>query len=270
MSNAFKKWDAYPRLSVRIQAFSPSPQGTPTMTAVLKSASRITAAAVAAVAVAATGAGAAAADIPGEYRVTEVFPVDDQRIQLAIDGPNLANGTVSGSVQNNTGSPLTCKGIAGGPAGTVVPDHIVARSVDFYAQFPYSPLAPLVIGVDGPGFDDQQFELGSVAALAPGSLAEMLWPDLAALQVISSSYDEARLGGHVGTTGTSMTVPARESEPFTVQLGNPSAGGWQDFNTGIMLTCVLEEQRYVFHGYENGRPADLPEPSGETGRFTGS
>ena len=62
------------------------------MTAALKPASRITVAALAAAAVMATGVGSAAAQIPGETRVTEVFPVDDQRVQLAIDGPNLTDG----------------------------------------------------------------------------------------------------------------------------------------------------------------------------------
>ena len=85
------------------------------MTAALKPASRITVAALAAAAVMATGVGSAAAQIPGETRVTEVFPVDDQRVQLAIDGPNLTDGTVSGSIQNNTDSPLSCKGNRDGP-----------------------------------------------------------------------------------------------------------------------------------------------------------
>lgn len=238
------------------------------MTAALKPVSRIAALAFAAVAVAATGGGVASADIPGETRATTVFPIDDQRIQLAIDGPNLANGTVSGSIQNNTDSALTCSGVDGGPAGSVVPDHIVARSVDFYAKYPYSPLMPLVIGVQG-GDGPDPIDLGSVTALAPGSLAELFWPDLAATQVIADSYDEARIAGQVGTAPT-MTAAARSSEPFTVPLKPASTGGYQDFSTGIMLTCVLEGQRYVFHGYENGRPANLPEPSGEIGRFTGS
>lgn len=243
-----------------------------TMTAVLKPAGRIAAAGLAAVAVAATGSGIAAAEIPGEIRVTEVFPVDDQRIQLAIDGPNLANGTVGGTIQNDTDSALTCNGIDGGPAGTVTPDHIVARSVDFYAKYPYSPLVPLVIDVQAPsGLGGPQiFELGSVAGLVPGSLAELVWPDLAALNVLSGVYDDARLAGQVGTMPAAITVPGRTSQPFNVNLGQASAGGWTDYNTGIMVTCVLEGQRYVFHGYENGRPKNLPEPSGQNGRFTGS
>lgn len=239
------------------------------MTAALKPASRIAAVAVAAVAVAATGGGIAAAEIPGETRPTTVFPIDDQRVQLAIDGPNLATGVVSGSIQNNTDSALTCTGVDGGPAGTVTPDHVVARSVDFYANYPYSPLAPLTIGVQGATGPDP-FGLGSVTGLVPGSLSELFWPDLAAIGVISTAYDEARVDGQVGVTGTSVSVPARTSQPFNVQLQRASSGGWQDFSTGIMVTCVLEGQRYVFHGYENGRPAKLPESSGNAGRFTGS
>lgn len=242
------------------------------MTAVLKPAGKVAAAAVAAVAVAASGMGVANADIPGETRYAEVFPVDDQRVQIAIGGPDLSTGVVTANIQNNTDSALTCTGVAGGPAGTVTPDHIVARSVDFYAQYPYSPLAPLVINVQAPGAlgGPQVFELGSVAGLVPGSLAELVWPDLAALGVIGGVYDDARIRGQVGTTAASITVPARTSEPINVQLQQASAGGWQDFNTGMMLTCVLEGQRYVFHGYENGRPSNLPKPSGENGRFTGS
>ena len=107
-------------------------------------------------------------------------------------------------------------------------------------------------------------------ALTPGSVSQRLWPDLAAMQVISDSYDEARLAGHVGKTLPTVTVPARTSQPLKVQLDRPSAGTWQDFNTGIMLTCVLDGQRYVFHGYENGRPANLPKPNSDLGRFPGS
>ncbi|QCQ91030.1 hypothetical protein [Rhodococcus sp. SGAir0479] len=238
------------------------------MTANPKPACRIAVTALAAAAAVAAGAGVASAQIPGETRVTTVFPVDDHRIQLAVDGPNLSTGTVSGSIQNNTDSNLTCTGLDGGPAGTVTRDTIVARSVDFHARFPYSPLAPLRIGAQGPGVSDSEFGLGSLAGAA-GSLAGMLWPDLAALEPITAEYDQARLAGQVGKMATSVTVPARTSQPFTVNLDRPSAGTRTDFGTGVFLTCVLDGQRYVFHGYENGRPADLPEADGNT-RFLGS
>ncbi|MCL2533070.1 MAG: hypothetical protein FWE39_02800 [Nocardiaceae bacterium] len=237
------------------------------MTATPKPARRIAVTALAAAAALATGAGVASAQIPGETRPTTVFPVDDHRIQLAVDGPNLSTGTVSGSIQNNTDSNLTCTGLDGGPAGTVTRDTIVARSVDFHAQFPYSPLAPMDITVQGG--DSQQFGLGSVAGAA-GSMAGLLWPDLAALNVISAEYDEARLAGQVGKMGTSVNVPARTSQPFTVNLDRASVGGWTDFSAGVFLTCVLDGQRYVFHGYENGRPAHLPEAAGGGTRFLGS
>lgn len=227
------------------------------------------AAALAAAAAFATG-GVASAQIPGENRSTQVFPVDDRRIQLAISGPDTAAGTVSGSIQNNTDSNLNCTGIDGSPAGTVTRDTIVARSVDFYARFPYSPLEPFTLGVQGPGFDDQTFDLGSAVGAAPASLADMLWPDLAAIAPISQSYDEARLAGQAVPIGDTISVPARTSQPFTVQLPRPSAGGWQDFSTGVFVTCVLDGQRYVFHGYENGRPAVIPDPTGNAGRFPGS
>ncbi|WP_430332899.1 hypothetical protein [Rhodococcus sp. ACT016] len=236
------------------------------MTATPKPARRIAVTALAAAAALATGAGVASAQIPGETRPTTVFPVDDHRIQLAVDGPNVSTGTVSGSIQNNTDSNLTCTGLDGGPAGTVTRDTIVARSVDFHAEFPYSPLAPMDITVQGG--DSQQFGLGSAAGAA-GSMAGLLWPDLAALNVISAEYDEARLAGQVGKMATSVTIPARTSQPFTVNLDRASVGGWTDFSTGVFLTCVLDGQRYVFHGYENGRPAHLPEADGGT-RFLGS
>lgn len=246
------------------------------MTAVLKPVSRMAALTFAAVAVAATGGGVASADIPGETRATTVFPIDNREVQLAVNAPNLANGTVTATIQNNTDNALACKGLdepvpAGtkGPAGTVVPDHIVARSVDFYSQYPYSPLLPLPVIVKG-ATSPEPFGLGSVTALAPGSLAELFWPDLGALKVITDSYDEARIKGQVGVTPNVVNVPARTSQNVIVPLEPASAGGFQNYSTGIMLTCELKGQRYVFHGYQNGRPANLPEPSDEIGRFTGS
>ncbi|PTM83820.1 hypothetical protein [Dietzia psychralcaliphila] len=230
---------------------------------------RATAVALTAMAAIAAG-GVASAQIPGENRATQVFPVDDRRVQLAVQGPDAATGSVSGSIQNNTDSNLTCTGVDGSPAGTVTRDTIVAQSVDFYAKFPYSPLQPFTLVVQGPGFDDQVFDLGSAVGFAPASLAQMLWPDLAAMSPIAQSYDAARLAGQAVSMGTSLSVPARTSQPFTVQLPRPSVGGWQDFSTGVFVTCVLEGQRYVFHGYENGRPAVIPDPSGDTGRFPGS
>jgi len=221
-----------------------------------------------AAAVLATG-GVANAQIPGENRAMEVFPVDDKRIQLAVGGPD-ENGAVSGSIQNNTDGNLNCTGIDGGPAGTVTRDTIVARSVDFYAQFPYSPLAPFELNVSGIGDMDTAFDLGSAVGSAPASLADMMWPDLAAMLPIAQEYDEARLAGQAVTMGDTISGDARTSRTFTVQLPRPSAGAREDFSTGVFVTCVLEGQRYVFHGYENGRPAVIPDPTGDAGRFPGS
>ena len=235
-----------------------------------KAVRRAAAVALTATAVFATG-GVANAQIPGENRAMQVFPVDDRRIQLVVDGPD-ASGSVSGSIQNNTDGNLNCTGVDGSPAGTVTRDTIVARSVDFYAQFPYSPLAPFEIDVEAPVGDlgETAFDLGSAVGSAPASLADMLWPDLAAIMPIAQEYDEARLAGQAVTMGNTISVPARTSETFTVQLPRPSAGERQDFGTGVFVTCVLDGQRYVFHGYENGRPAVIPDPTGDAGRFPGS
>lgn len=234
-----------------------------------KAVTRAAAVTLTAAAVLATG-GVANAQIPGQNRPMEVFPVDDRRIQLAIGGPSAA-GVASGSIQNNTDSDLSCTGVDGSPVGTVTRDTIVARSVDFYAQYPYSPLAPFELDVSAPGMDlDTAFDLGSAVGSAPASLADMLWPDLAAMLPIAQEYDEARLAGQAVTMGDTITIPAREVDTFTVQLPRPSAGERQDFSTGVFVTCTLEDQRYVFHAYENGRPAVIPDPSGDAGRFPGS
>lgn len=233
-----------------------------------KSVRRAAAVTLTAAAVLATG-GVANAQIPGENRAMEVFPVDDRRVQLAIGGPD-AEGYVSGSIQNNTSNDLTCTGINGSPAGTVTRDTVVAQSVDFYAQFPYSPLRPIDIDVDAPGFDGMEMDLGSAVGSAPASLADLLWPDYAAMVPIAQAYDEARLAGQAVPIADTINVDARTSETFTVQLPRPSAGERQDFSTGVFMTCVLDGQRYVFHGYENGRPAVIPDPAGNAGRFPGS
>lgn len=248
------------------------------MRVLLKPAGRAALSVVAGAALVASAHGVAAGLIPGEYRVAEVFPVDDQRVQVAVQSPDLEAGTVSGSVQNNTDDELICTGVRDevtgtvGAAATATRADIVARSVDFLAEYPYSPLAPLVINVEAPsGMGGPQIvDLGSVTGMVPGSLAEGFWPDLAAMSVIGQLYDEARMHGQVGRTGSTITVPARTSEPFTVDLEQASAGGHHSFEAGVMLTCEMGPQRYVFHGYENGRPSHLPKPTGETGRFSGS
>lgn len=205
----------------------------------------------------------ASAQLPGVNNNTQVFPVDDQRILIAVDEPNLEAGTVDVTVQNNTTQALTCTGINGGQAGAVTTAEIAAKSVDFYTRFPNSTLSPIAVDVNVPSAvagsvgdlgDGFQIDLGSITGMIPGSAAGLVNEEWGALGEIGGEFSQSRLNGHYGGMGTSLTIPAQTAEPYTVELGQTSRGERQAFQAAVVLTCVLEGQRYVFHGYQGEAP----------------
>lgn len=209
---------------------------------------RIAALGLAAVFVAAT-APAVTAQIPGNNPRTTVFPVDDTRITVAVDPADMDAGTVRVAIQNNTGSNLNCSGLDGGQAGTVTTAELVARSVDFYTQYPHSELADMLLTLPSQAGGNKTIALGSVQAQL-GSAADFINPEWAALAANEEAFEEARLAGHYGPMGTSLSIPAQQAIERTVNLRNQVSGERADFQTGVFMTCVLSGQRYVFHAYE--------------------
>lgn len=216
-----------------------------------------------AAALAVATAPAASAQLPGVDNNTQVFPVDDDRISIAVDEPDLGAGTVGVTVQNNTDQALTCTGINGGHAGTVTTAEIAAKSVDFYTEFPNSELSPIDVEVDVPSLiagsvgdiaGDFAIDLGSIVGLVPGSAAGLVYPEQGALADIGGDFAQSRLDGHYGPMGQSLAVPAQTAQPFTVELGQTSRGERQDFHAAVVLTCELDGQRYIFHGYQGEPP----------------
>lgn len=218
---------------------------------------------VAALAVAAAPASAAQDvrpyQLPGVDNTTEVFPIDDDRIQVAVDPVDVEAGTVGITIQNNTTETLTCEGRDGAAAGTVTPAAITARAVDFYEKYPNAEPADFEVGLTGKGLiagsvnglaPDLQFGLGSAAGLLPGSAAELYNSEWGALAEIGGQFSQARLAGQVGYTSSQVTLSPRQATPFTVSLEHTSRGERQEFQAGFFVTCLLDSQRYVFHGFE--------------------
>ena len=207
----------------------------------------------------------AAAQIPGDNPRSWVFPVDDTRIQMAVDAPDLETGRVNVTIQNNSAQNLTCEGLDGESAAAVT-SAVVARSVDFYTQYPHSELADLNINARVLFTTiNEDIALGSVVGLVPGSAATMVNPEWGALNEVGGAFSAARLAGQYGAMSTSITVPARTAQQYSVQLEHPSAGTWQDFQSGVFATCVIDGQRYVFHAYEGDERPDLAAIDDSTG-----
>ena len=215
---------------------------------------------------------AAAAQLPGVDNNTRVFPIDDTRILIAVDEPDVEAGTVGVTVQNNTDQALTCTGIREGQqAGTVTTAEIAARSVEFYRQFPDSDRSPIDIDVRVPSLlsnsvgdlgDDLTIDVGSIAGLVPGSAAGLVYPEQGALQDIGGDFTQARLRGQYGPMGQTLTIPAQTAQPYTVELGPTSRGERPGFQAGVVLTCQFNGQRYIFHGYQGGEPPVVDAGSG--------
>lgn len=211
---------------------------------------RLAALGVAAAFVAAT-APAASAQIPGDNPRTTVYPVDSTQIQIVVDPVDLETGTVRVVVQNNTASELNCTGIGGGPAATVTNAEVVARSVDYFTQYPLSELADLTLNLPSQAGGAMPISLGSVQVQA-GSAAEFMNPEWDALGRNGAALEQARLAGHYGVMGTTITISPSSGFERTVRLDHPSAGQRADFQTGVFMTCTVSGQRYAFHAYEGG------------------
>ena len=103
--------------------------------------------------------------------------------------------------------------------------EVVARSVDFYTQYPHSELADLNINARVLFTTiNEDIALGSVVGLVPGSAATMVNPEWGALNEVGGAFSAARLAGQYGAMSTSITVPARTAQQYSVQLEHPSAG----------------------------------------------
>lgn len=208
--------------------------------------------------------------LPGVDNTTEVLPIDDDRIQVAVDPVDVGAGTVGVTIQNNTAENITCQGRDGAAAGALTPAEVTARAVDFYERYPNTELADFEVGLAGTGIiagsvnglaPDLQFDLGSAAGLLPGSAAGLYNTEWAALAEIGGQFSQGRLDGQVGYTPNEVTLPARQATPFTVPLEHTSQGERADFQAGFFMTCALDSQRYVFHGFEGDvRPViDAPD-----------
>ena len=225
---------------------------------------RIAALGVAAAFVAAA-APAVNAQVPGDNPRTTVYPVDDTRIQLFVEPLDIEAGTVRVVVQNNTASNLNCTGIDGGPAATIAPAEVVARSIDYYTQYPLSELADLVLVLPSAAGGNQNIGLGSVQAQV-GSLAEFMNPEWDMLNQNSAALDQARLGGQYGALPSTIAVPSLGAFERVVRLDNPVQGAREDFQTGAIMSCTISGQRYVFHAYEGGvKPAYETRATGSLG-----
>lgn len=203
----------------------------------------------------AAAAPAANAQIPGDNPRTTVYPVDSNQIQIVVDPVDLEAGTVRVVVQNNTTSNLSCTGIDGGPAATVTTAEVVARSVDYFTQYPLSELADLTLNLPSQAGGAMPIGLGS-AQVQAGSAAEFLNPEWDALGQSGAALEQARLAGHYGVMGTNITIPATSAFDRTVRLDHPSSGQRADFQTGVFMTCTVSGQRYAFHAYEGGVKPD--------------
>lgn len=203
--------------------------------------------------------------LPGVDSTTEVFPVDNTDIQVQVDSPDQENGTVGVSLINNTDADVTCTGIDGAAAGTVTTAPLVAKAVDFYAQHPHGDLSDLTIEFTGAiagSFDDVAFDLGSVVGLFPGSVAEVMNSEWAALAEIGEGFSQARLDGHFGETGNSFDIPAEDGTELSIDLEHTSQGEREEFQAGFFMTCELDDQRYVFHGFDGDAPVSGGNGSG--------
>lgn len=228
-----------------------------------------------------TGA-VASAQLPGVTPGKSVVIVDDTTVQVAVDALNPSAGTVGVSLQNNSGSPITCSGIRGESsgaltrAGTVTTAEIVARTVDYYAKYPhtYDPELPITVGSVGALGTPFQMAmaagLGSVTELVPGSMTGGLRPEFGAAGRLGELYTQARVNGLVGTVNE-VTVPARSGITLTVPLNDPAASPRPaDFRPAAVFGCQRGNQDYVYSGYYGDEPASIPLgsiSSSETGRF---
>ena len=213
----------------------------------------------------------ASAQIPGVGpSAGQVVVADSTVVQVAVEAPDVAAGTVAVTVQNNGTTALTCSGFSGGRAGTVTEAEIVARSVSYYAKHPTIVEPQMDITVTGSsGLPNFGMALGSVTTMLPGSVTGLLRPEFGEQAVIGRKYTDARLAGRVGGFAT-VSIPARSATPLSVRLGDPSVGPRTDFTAGALVACTINGQPHVFAGYQGDEVPSLPLGSlgpADTGRF---
>ena len=209
--------------------------------------------------------GGASAQLPGVTPGQSVVVVDDTTVQVAVDVPDLATGTVGVTLQNNSDTPITCDGITGETegtktrGGTVTTSEIVARTVDYYADNLHTYDGTLPVNV-GSGATNMAINvgLGSVTDLVPGSLTMGLRPEFGDAGKLGELYTEARLNGLVGTVD-SVTIPARSGTTLTVPLGDSSTGiRPADFRPGAVFGCQRDDQDYLYSGYYGADTPSIP------------
>lgn len=197
----------------------------------------------------AAAAPAATAQLPGDNPRVTIYPVENTGIQLSVQPLDEAEGTVDLVVQNNTATNLNCTGLVdGGPAATVTTADVVARSVDYFRNYPITTYADLQLNLPSPA-GTQMIGLGSVQDQA-GSLSEFINPEWGALVANGNALDAARLAGHYGALESNISIPANSAFERTVRLDLPVQGARSDFQTGVFMTCTIGGQRYAFHAYE--------------------
>lgn len=234
------------------------------------------AAGVAILSIAGSGA-VASAQLPGVTPGKTVVIVDDTTVQIAVDAPNLAAGTVGLSLQNNSAATITCNGMRGEASGsmtrggTVTTAEIVARTVDYYADHLHTYDGALPVNV-GSGATNMAINvgLGSVTDLIPGSLIGGLRPEFGEAGRLGELYTEARLNGLVGPVA-SVSIPARSGTTLSVALGHSSTGERPlDFRPAAVFACQRDGQDYLYSGYFGEDTPSIPLgsiASAETGRF---
>lgn len=203
---------------------------------------------------------AASAQLPGVDNTTQVFPLDDNRVTIAVEPVDLGNGTVRVFIQNNTASNLNCTGIEDGPAATVTNAEVVARAIDFYTRYPYQDLSNIDISFPsalGSIADAPEIGVGSIQELIPGSAQIFINEAWSAANETESALVQARLAGQYAPISSPLSLTAGQARELDVTLQNPSAGTRSDFQTGVILTCSLQGQRYVFHAYEGDQRPNL-------------
>lgn len=188
----------------------------------------------------------------GADTTTKVVVVDSTDIAVTVNAHDGTPDTVTGSIQNRTGTEMKCQGPVGtgDTTGDVTQADIVASAMEYYKQYPWQP--PIEVGVAVPIAGTYKVDLGSVETYIPAAIAGYLRPDMGMRREIGDRYTAARLIGQAGQI-TSLTIPANTSRTWTATLGDPTAGARQDFQIGAFFTCTDSTgQVYAFAGYEGG------------------
>ena len=158
----------------------------------------------------------------GVDTTTKVVVVDSADIAVTVNAHDGTPDTVTGSIQNRTGTEMKCQGPVGtgDTTGDVTQADIVASAMEYYKQYPWQP--PIEVGVAVPVMGTYKIDLGSVETYIPAAIAGYLRPDMGMRREIGDRYTAARLIGQAGQI-TSLTIPANTSRTWTATLGDPTA-----------------------------------------------